>query len=296
VTSQNSRDAVASPTGSPAKTCGLVMPISSIDERTEQHWLDVRSVLNDAIKDAGFEANLVSDADDIGVIQKRIVQNLYENPLVLCDVSARNPNVMFELGMRLAFDKAVIIVKGDHTPYIFDTGQIEHLEYPRDLRFTDIVKFKKNVTYKIKATYESANNDPKYVSFLKQFGSFSVPIIDSEEVSRDEFIIAELKDLKRSVNSIRRAAARPSSKTSLTRSKYGRDIGETQSKAIALTNIYEGIRRYMALHDMDNVDQLRSQINDCMEYVEHIIDAREHYDTKDEFEDNFNEVLSGFIL
>jgi hypothetical protein len=71
------------------------------------------------------------NADDIGVIQKRIVQNLYSSDVIVCDVSGKNPNVMFELGMRLAFDKPTLIVKDDKTDYSFDTGIIEHVPYPR---------------------------------------------------------------------------------------------------------------------------------------------------------------------
>ncbi|MDV2373127.1 RNA helicase, partial [Vibrio cholerae] len=74
------------------------MPISAIDGCNEQHWLDVKQILTEAIELSGYSANLVSYADDVGIIQKRIIQNLYENPIVVCDVSGKNPNVMFELG------------------------------------------------------------------------------------------------------------------------------------------------------------------------------------------------------
>ena len=104
--------------------CGIVMPISSLDGCTEAHWSDVLEILTESIEQAGFDGNLVSNADDVGIIQKRIIQNLYDNPIVVCDVSGKNPNVMFELGMRLAFDKPTIIVKDDRTTYSFDTRAI----------------------------------------------------------------------------------------------------------------------------------------------------------------------------
>ena len=107
--------------------CGLVMPISAIDGLPESHWAEVLSLISEAIEKAGVTPNLVSNADDVGIIQKRIIQNLYDNPIVMCDVSSKNPNVMFELGMRLAFDKPTIIVKDDKTTYSFDTSPIEHL-------------------------------------------------------------------------------------------------------------------------------------------------------------------------
>jgi hypothetical protein len=83
---------------------------------------------------------MVSDSDDSGVIHKRIIENLYNNPIVVCDVSGKNPNVMFELGIRLAFDKSTIIVKDHATDYSFDTSPIEHVGYPRDLRFSTVVE------------------------------------------------------------------------------------------------------------------------------------------------------------
>ncbi|EGR1130000.1 RNA helicase [Vibrio cholerae] len=180
--------------------CGLIMPISAIDGCNEQHWLDVKQILTEAIELSGYSANLVSYADDVGIIQKRIIQNLYENPIVVCDVSGKNPNVMFELGMRLAFDKPTIIVKDDKTSYSFDTSPIEHLEYPRDLRFKKIVDFKDELAKKIKATVEKSNTDPGYTTFLKHFGTFTIAKLDSKEVSKEDYIIEEIKELKKYIN------------------------------------------------------------------------------------------------
>ena len=80
------------------QVCGIVMPISAIDGCAESHWADVLDIFTESIEEAGFEANLVSNADESGIIHKRIIQNLYDNPVVVCDVSGKNPNVMFELG------------------------------------------------------------------------------------------------------------------------------------------------------------------------------------------------------
>lgn len=188
-------------------TCGIVMPISTCDGCNEQHWVEVKAIITAAVETAGYSANLVSDADDVGIIQKRIVQNLYENPIVVCDVSGKNANVMFEMGMRLAFDKPTIIVKDDKTSYSFDTGQIEHLEYPRDLRFARIVDFKELLVEKLKATIDRANKDKNYSPFLKSFGTFSVAKLHTKELSREDFIIEELNEVKNAVLSLQRRAS-----------------------------------------------------------------------------------------
>lgn len=176
--------------------CGIVMPISGMEGCSESHWSDVLDILTEAIEEAGFEGNLVSNADDVGIIHKRIIQNLYDNPMVVCDVSGKNPNVMFELGLRLAFDKPTVIVKDDKTSYSFDTSAIEHLEYPRDLRFTSIVAFKQKLAEKIAATHARANSDSGYTTFLKHFGEFTVAKLDKKEVSGQEFILEELRSIK----------------------------------------------------------------------------------------------------
>lgn len=179
------------------KRCGLVMPISAIDDCTEQHWTDVRVILSDAIKSEGFEPNLVSDADDISVIHKRIVQNLYDNPIVVCDLSHRNPNVMFELGMRLAFDMPVVIVMDDRTRMPFDTGPIEYISYPRDLRYNTILQFKKKLGTKLTATYKKAQEQGGHFGFLQQFGEFTLAKIEKNEVANlQEYLEMEFDDIR----------------------------------------------------------------------------------------------------
>ena len=182
--------------------CGIIMPISSIDNCSETHWKEVKGIITDAVEAAGFEAQLVSEANDSGIIQKRIVQNLYKNDIVICDVSCKNPNVMFELGMRLAFDKPTIIVMDNMTKYSFDTAPIEHLGYPRDLSYYQILDFKKTLTEKIKGTVDAAKQ-PDYTTFLKNFGEFQVATIENKKGSLDEVVLSRLDDMTRQISEIR---------------------------------------------------------------------------------------------
>jgi hypothetical protein len=184
-------------------TCGIIMPISLIDNCPPEHWGDVLGILKDVCTTNDFIPNLVSDADDIGVIHNRIIENIYSSDIVICDVSCKNANVMFELGMRLAFDKPTIIIKDDLTGYSFDTSLIEHLEYPRDLRFTTINKFKESLGKKLTATYEKSKSDPNYSTFLKNFGKYKIAHLEDREVSTDTFILNAIEELRRDVRVIK---------------------------------------------------------------------------------------------
>ena len=171
------------------------MPISAIDGYPETHWNDVLAILTEAIESAGFQAQMVSTAEDVGTIHRRIVHNLYENPIIVCDVSGKNANVMFELGMRLTFDKPVVIVKDDVTSYSFDTSPIEHLSYRRDLRYAQMNEFKRDLALKISATHAKFLKDPSSTTFLKHFGTFTASNLDRKEVSSQQYILEQVKEM-----------------------------------------------------------------------------------------------------
>lgn len=180
-------------------TCGIVMPLSAIDGCSAGHWLDVQSIIKESvgsITEPIFATRMVSDADEVGVIQKRIVQNIFLSDVVVCDVSCRNPNVMFELGMRLAFDRPAVIIKDDKTPYSFDTGVIEHLTYPRDLRYNSMLLFRKQLADKVLSTYQKDKQDPNHSTFLRNFGTFKVASLNTEEVKSDQLVITVLEQVQ----------------------------------------------------------------------------------------------------
>lgn len=209
-------------------TCGIIMPISLIDNCPPEHWADVLGIIKDVCITNNFVPNLVSDADDIGVIHNRIIENIYSSDIVICDVSCKNANVMFELGMRLAFDKPTIIIKDDLTGYSFDTSLIEHLEYPRDLRFTTINKFKDSLGKKIKATYEKSQSDPNYSTFLKNFGKYKIAHLEDREVTSDTFILNAIEDLRRDIRIIKNVSIHDREENTRGFIGLGRGIGSRE--------------------------------------------------------------------
>ncbi|SSM86565.1 Uncharacterised protein [Acinetobacter baumannii] len=190
--------------------CGIIRPIADTDGYASNHWNDVGEILAESIKSAGFEPRLVSEADSVAVIHGTIVQNIFEDSIIVCDVSSRNPNVMFELGMRLAFDKPVVIVKDDATNYAFDTGVIEHIPYPKSLHYRDIGIFKEKLRIKILNTAEKAK-DPGFSPFLKHFRNVSIQPqkLQNEDVPLNEYVISKLESMDSKINRITQQTTSP---------------------------------------------------------------------------------------
>lgn len=178
------------------KICGIIMPISPTLDYSQQHWINVKEFLYEAVTEIDFTPNLVSDDPAIGLIHERIVTNIYNNEIVICDVSSKNPNVMFELGLRLAFDKPTIIIKDEKTNYSFDIGVVEHLDYPSSLTYYEIIQFKKKLQEKIIATHKKSVEEPNFSPFLKSFGKTIVPSsIKNQPIPESQFILEQLNNL-----------------------------------------------------------------------------------------------------
>jgi hypothetical protein len=94
------------------------------------------------------------------------------------------------------------------TPYPFDTSIIEYVRYRRDLRYSETMTFKEKLAAKVKATYE-AGKDPNYSTFLKHFGKFTVPTLETKEVSKEDFIIERLNDLQSAIERVARSSVVP---------------------------------------------------------------------------------------
>lgn len=182
--------------------CGLVMPIATFGDYSQSHWGAVEAILREALVDVGFDAKLVSQETASGVIHQRIITNLYTNEIVVCDVSARNPNVMFELGIRLAFDKPTIIVKDDETPFSFDISGIEHLTYPKALTYADIVRFKGKLGEVVLETTKLSKEDPSYSTFLKHVSGVKPARLDVQEIPFQDFIMKQLDEIRSKIDSI----------------------------------------------------------------------------------------------
>lgn len=176
-------------------TCGLIMPIAANEVGSVEHWLHVRKIITDALNGTGFQVKMVSDSNEVNVIQNNIVTNIYSNDIVICDVSSRNPNVMFELGMRLTFDKPVVIIKDKDTPYSFDVGNIQHLEYPRSLNYVEIQHFQQALKEKTLSTL-AASKVQGYSPFLSHYKIQHVSKVETEVVGRDDYLMSAINEIK----------------------------------------------------------------------------------------------------
>jgi hypothetical protein len=190
--------------------CGVIMPISPSDGYTAEHWAEILRLIKESATEAGFTCDMVSgETSENDIIHANIVTSIYRNEIAVCDVSSRNPNVMLELGLRLASKKPVVIVFDGEGNYPFDINTIRFIRYRRDMRYYSTQKFKDELAKKLVEVYKSYE-DGKYQSFLSHFNTINVELdtVGSETQSLKEFLErmnGELTDIKASLSSPQRA-------------------------------------------------------------------------------------------
>ena len=108
-----------------ADKCFVIMPISDQGEYPKGHFTKVyEQIFKPAILEAGYEPYRVDEDKISNPIINKIFDAVQNCPMALCDLSNRNPNVLYELGLRQAYDKPVVLVQDEKTPRIFDVSLI----------------------------------------------------------------------------------------------------------------------------------------------------------------------------
>ena len=81
---------------------------------------------------------------------------------------------------------------------------IEHLKYPRSLRYDAIIDFKNKLGEKVKATHAAGRDDPEYSPFLKSFKRYKTAGIQTETVDGTEMNRKMLEDIKTQLSQVTR--------------------------------------------------------------------------------------------
>jgi hypothetical protein len=121
--------------------CFAIMPITMPDDLLDryggdtQHFVRVaKHLFKPAAEAAGFDFRAPSSTS-AEVIQAEIFENLEHADLVLCDMTSLNANVFFELGIRVALDRPVAMVRDNLTTRMpFDTSIINTQTYDCDMQ------------------------------------------------------------------------------------------------------------------------------------------------------------------
>lgn len=115
------------------KSCFVITPIGDENTAIRRH---IDGIIDQAIIPAigdEFEIKVSHREYEIGSINDRVIQNVYDSDLVVANLTGLNPNVMFEIAIRYSFGKPAIVIaeKGTKLPFdIVDENTIFYINDP----------------------------------------------------------------------------------------------------------------------------------------------------------------------
>jgi hypothetical protein len=145
------------------KSCFIITPLGDEFSPTRQKAEGViEKVIEPTLSDE-YELILPHKIALTGNITKQIIAAITSADLVIANLTELNPNVMYELGIRMAFGKATIIIAEKDTPLPFDIAQERTIFYADALYGSD--DFIEELQAKVRAIDTNVENQgPVYES------------------------------------------------------------------------------------------------------------------------------------
>ncbi|MEV8546274.1 hypothetical protein [Streptomyces sp. NPDC051572] len=149
--------------------CFVIMPFSERDETHPVGFFDevFEAVFKPAVTAAGFNIT-TARRQGSDIIHSTIVTELLDADLVLADLTEHNPNVLFELGMRMAEDKPVVLVRAKGTGPIFDVDNMLRVEeYDPNLWTSTVAKDVPRIQAHVIAAWENRDTAQTFLKILR---------------------------------------------------------------------------------------------------------------------------------
>ena len=184
------------------KNCFVLMPIADCDGYEKGHFAHVYDdIIKPAIDKTEYTAIRADEVKETNFIHLDILKKLIDAPIAVCDLSTRNPNVLFELGIRQAFDKPVVLIQEKGTPKIFDIAPLRYLEYSKEMKYHEVLESQKKLQEAIEAT-KAAEGDSGNINSIVKLMALSSPAIipnldnSNKEVLALDVMRSQMNDLK----------------------------------------------------------------------------------------------------
>jgi hypothetical protein len=169
---------VGEPKGKFDRTAFVIMPFveKGMIPRAPGYFTEVlKSLITPAGNNAGFAVETAAQAGS-DVIQSTIINQLLNADLVIADLTDHNPNVLFELGIRLAKNLPVALIKAEGTGQIFDVDNLMRVApYSPNLWASSISVDLPRLRDHIKAAWDNRGTSKSYMEILTGTATAATP-------------------------------------------------------------------------------------------------------------------------
>ncbi|PSU95090.1 hypothetical protein [Photobacterium kishitanii] len=148
--------------------CFVIMPISDQDGYENGHFQYVyEDIIKPAIELANMNPIRADETKNTNLIQLDILKNVIQSSIAICDMSSKNPNVFYELGLRQAFDLPTVLLKDDITEAPFDINGLRYCNYNHQMKHRDVKSAIDKLSEMLIDTYSKKDNKAEVNSLIR---------------------------------------------------------------------------------------------------------------------------------
>ncbi|EOD9423302.1 hypothetical protein ACJ5M9_005040 [Vibrio campbellii] len=186
-----------------AKSCFVIMPISNQSGYESGHFsLVYEDIIKPAVEAAGMKAIRADETVNTNLIQLDILRKVIESDIAICDMSSKNPNVFYELGVRQAFDKPTVLMIDDVTPAPFDVSSLRYVEYKKDMGYRDVKLAIEKLTQTIIETYQKKDDKSEINSLIRLMELTTPAQLNQTDISVEDRTAIQVNELTAAVHSM----------------------------------------------------------------------------------------------
>ncbi|QMV40225.1 hypothetical protein [Cohnella cholangitidis] len=182
----------------PLKKCFIITPIGNSATETRRHADGViDATIEPILKDLQIEYFVSHRMSNPGSITNQILKHILEDDLVIVNLTSLNPNVMYELAVRHAVRKPVVVICEVGTSLPFDINDERTIFYTNDMK--GVVELQQELKISIQSALEEELSDnPIYrataeLKILKEDTG-------GENQSLEKYLISRLNSIEDKLN------------------------------------------------------------------------------------------------
>lgn len=183
------------------KTCFIIMPIADHPDYDAGHFNRVyEHLIKPACQKAGYKAIRADDSKASHMIMFDILKKIIDCDMAICDLSSKNANVFYELGLRQAFNKKTILITDGLTNTPFDITGFRYVQYNPNLRIDTVIRDISEVSAMLSETEVAPEDD---VNSIIKLLRIQPAHIDRLQLSAQDSVLFEMiRSLDNKINKL----------------------------------------------------------------------------------------------
>lgn len=258
------------------------MPIADHPDYELGHFTRVyEHLIKPACLAAGYQPIRADDSKASHMIMFDILKKIMDCDMAICDLSSKNANVFYELGLRQAFNKKTILITDGRDKPPFDLAGFRYVPYSQSLR-VDTVNIEIKLIQEMLTETELAPEDD--VNSIVKLLKIQPAKIDKVNLSKNDTIIFDMiNKLNKKIENLGEINNNRNHQIKIT--NYSKDLASSMNKRLSLYELIQTVPNTVGKYSYSylgvNIGPIHSLGSEIITFIDDEGEERQFIRTKE---------------